>query len=161
MDFFALIGKYFWLMIIGVAVANYFLADRFGDSGAEEGVDGALRRKYLGWFWGLSIVPWLVMGYGQVVGGVPNVWALFRPQDRNPHVWAVYASILAVYAIVVYWVLFRDGARIAAELRLLKYQAPGKSGALSAFWIKVMAIGAFPFFALWLWIASQMNVPIP
>lgn len=160
MNVFKFVGQYFWLIFIGVTVINYLMmnrSDTFDESGR---IDGALRRKYLGWFWGLSCVPWLVAGYGQVVGGLPNVWALFRPQDRNPYVWAFYASILLVYAVMVYWVLFRDGARIAAELRVATFNVNGKSGTMSAFWIKVVAIAAFPFFALWLWIASKMNVPI-
>ena len=160
MDLFKLVGEYFWLICIGVTVINYQMMDRF-DSGDEGGhVDRALRRKYLGWLWGLSCFPWLVAGYGQIVGGVPNVWALFRPQDRNPYVWAFYGAILIVYAVIAYWVLFRDGARIAAELRVVKFSTPGRSGTLSAFWIKVFAVAALPFFAFWLWLASRMNVPI-
>jgi len=149
MNVFKFVSQYYWLIFIGVAVINYLMMDRSG-----------LRGKYLGWLWGLSCVPWLVAGYGQIVGGVPNVWALFRPQDRNPYAWAFYGSILIVYVIGVYWVLFRDGARIAEELQLVKFNTPGKSGALSAFWIKMLAVTALPFFALWLWIAWKMNVPI-
>jgi hypothetical protein len=160
MGFFDLMSRNFWLVCIAIAAINYLLADRFGT--AEAADDGRqLKRKYRGWFWGLSIVPWLVVGYGQIFGGVPNIWAYFRPQDGDPYVWAFYASILLVYAIGAYWVLFCDGARIAAELQLVKYNSPGKSGALSAFWIKVFAVASFPFFALWLWLASRMNVPIP
>ena len=157
MDLFKFVGQYFWLICIGVTVINYLMMDRF-DSGDEGGlIDRALRRKYLGWLWGLAR---LVAGYGQIVGGVPNVWALFRPQDRNPYVWAFYGAILIVYAVIAYWVLFRDGARIAAELRVVKFSTPGRSGTLSAFWIKVFAVAALPFFAFWLWLASRMNVPI-
>jgi hypothetical protein len=161
MDLFTFVSRYFWVIFIGVSVINYLMMDRFDNSEEDRQVDRTLRRRYLAWLWGLSCVPWLVAGYGQVVGAIPSVWALFRPQDRNPYVWAFYAAILDVYMVVVYWTLFRDGARIAAELRLVKFQAPGKSGALSAFWIKVIAVALLPFLALWLWIASLMNVPLP
>jgi hypothetical protein len=146
-------------VFIGVALINFVLTDRFDDS--EPGVDRSLRRKYLAWFWGLSAVPWLVAGYAQLIGAVPSVWAYFRPQDRNPYVYAFYASIGVLYGFIAYWVLFRDGARIAAELRLVKFQSPGRSGALSAFWIKVIAVVAFPFFAFWLWLASTLDIPVP
>ena len=159
MNLFVILSKDFWLICIGVAAVNYLLSNRAGNSDQNRAVDRERRRHYLGWFWGLSAMPWLVVGFGQTVGGVPSIWAYFRPQDRNPYVWSFYASILALYIVVSYWVLFRDGARIAEELRLVKFNAPGTSGAVSAFWIKVMAIGSFPFFALWLWLAWHMNAP--
>jgi hypothetical protein len=161
MNVFKFVSQYFWLICIGVSVINYLLMNRFDDSDEDRHIDRDLRRKYLGWFWGLGALPWLVAGYGQVTGGLPSVWAIFRPQDKNPYVWAFYASILFVYLAIVYWVLFRDGARIAAELRMVKFNAPGKSGALNAFWIKVIAVAVLPFFALWLWVASLMDVPLP
>jgi hypothetical protein len=137
MDLFDFISRYFWLICIGTALINYLWLAHF--SQPEPGVDPVQRRKYMAWFWGLSTVPWWFAGYAQLTGEVPKVWAFFRPQDRNPYVWAFYASILAVYVVTAYWVLFRDGARIAEELRLVKFRAPGNSGALSAFWIKVLA----------------------
>src|SRR5688572_6295801 len=97
------VSQYFWLIFIGVAAINYLMIDRFDASGENSHIDRRLRRTYLGWLWGLSCVPWLVAGYGQLVGGLPNVWALFRPQDRNAYVWAFYAAILVVYVVVGYW----------------------------------------------------------
>jgi hypothetical protein len=158
MDLFDFISRYFWLVVIGVALVNFVLADRYDNP--EPGVDRGLRRKYLAWFWGLSLVPWLVVGYAQITGAVPKVWAYFRPQDRNPYVWAFYAAILLMYVIVAYWVLFRDGARVASELRLVKFQGTGGGGALSAYWIKLIAILVLPFFALWMWAMWKMNAPI-
>lgn len=43
----------------------------------------------------------------------------------------------------------------------MKFHAPGKSGAMSAFWIKVFALAGLPFFALWIWLVVKMNVPLP
>src|SRR5262245_46453850 len=109
MDLFDFLGEYFWVVCLVVISINSMLAERSSPE----------RRKYLGWFWGLSMVPWFVMGIGQTIGGVPKIWAYFRPQDGNPYVWAFYVSILLVYLVVIYWVLFRDGARIASEHRLM------------------------------------------
>jgi len=161
MSLFHLLMKHFWLLCVAVAGANYLLSLRRGSTEADPEVDPQLRRKVFGWFWGLSILPWLVMGFGQLVGGVPSVLAFFRPQDRDPYVWGFYASILLVYLIAVYWVLFRDGARIAAQVRLLTFHGPGFSGALSESWIKVLAVAMLPFLVLWLWLVSQIDVRLP
>jgi hypothetical protein len=57
-------------------------------------------------------------------------------------------------------VFFFDGARLMSELQLMRYHVLGRSGAVSPFWIKVMTVASFPFFALWLWMVWHMNVPV-
>lgn len=161
MKAFDFIGRYFWLVAIAGAGLNYLLMDRLGNAAEDAQVDRGLRRRYLGWLWGLTAVPFVVLGIGQLTGRVPSVWAIFRPQDGNPYVWAFFAAIALVYGIVAYWVLFRDGARIAEQLRFVRYQVQGRSGAVSAFWIKVMAIVSLPFLAFWLWVATRMDVKLP
>jgi hypothetical protein len=160
MNAFQVISKYFWLICIVITGVNYLFSAYVGVP-RDSKVDERARRNYLAWLWGLSAIPWLVAGIGQVSGGLPDVWHLFRPQDGNPHAWAFYLSILAVYAVIVYWVLFRDGARIAEELQLLRYQTPGGGGAIKAAWIKALVVGLLPFFAFWLWMVSAMDVPLP
>jgi hypothetical protein len=154
-------SRWAWLIFIAFSAINFVFMDRFGLTEEDRQLDLPRRRRYLAWLWGLFCVPWLVLGFGQLTGNISNIWSIFRPQDGNPYVWAVFAAILLVYVVVVYWVLFRDGARIAEELRLLKFHAPGKSGAVSAFWIKVIALGMLPFFAFWIWMVVQMDVPMP
>ena len=155
---FQIISQYFWLICIGVTVINFILMDRQDES--DSNIDRAQRRRYLAWLWGLGALPWLVVGYGQITGNIASVWALFRPQDGNPYVWAFYVTGFLLYLVMAWWVFFRDGARIAEEMRLMKYQAPGRSGVVSAFWIKVIALAGLPFFAFWLWVMSRMNVPM-
>jgi hypothetical protein len=161
MNSFGFISKYFVLLCIAAAGVNYLLAGRFGGRPANPSVDQEKRIRYLRVLWTVSVLPFLVLGFGQLVGGVPNVWAVFRPQDRNPYVWAFHGTILAIYLVNAWWVFFRDGARKVEELQLMSYHAPGKSGAVSAFWVKVISLAAFPFFAFWLWSASLMDVPAP
>jgi len=157
---FDFLSQYFWLVCIVVALFNFMVSDRFGTAEEDRGVDRVLRRKYLGRFWGLSVLPWLVVGYAQITGAVPSIWAYFRPQDRNPYVWTFYGAILFVYGVIAYWILFMDGARIAEDLSLLKSNARGKGGVVSAFWMKIIAIGLLPFFAFWMFLIWDMNVPV-
>ena len=156
MEPFDFLGRYFWLICILIAGINYVFAARREE---ESGFDVEARRRYLAWFWGLSTIPWIVLGVGQLTGNIRNVWSVFRPRDGNPYVWAFYASILLVYLVSAHWVLFRGGARIAADLRLLRFHGPGVQGAVSEFWIRIIAIAALPFFALWLWMMWKMDVP--
>jgi hypothetical protein len=160
MNLFDAVGQYFWLICIGMAAVNYAFSNP--DSGVEglSEADRLRRRRLLGWFWALSAVPWLVVGYGQLFGGVRNIWAYFRPRDLDPYVWAFYGSILVVYLVAAHWLLFRGGARIAAELRLMQFYGPGVKGAVNEFWMKVIAVALLPFFAFWLWILWAMNVPV-
>jgi hypothetical protein len=161
MTAFEFISRWAWLILIVFTAINFLFMDRFTLMDEDRQLDLKRRRRYLAWLWGMVCVPWLVLGFGQLTGRISSVWEIFRPQDGNPYVWAVLAAILLVYVIVVYWVLFRDGARIAEELRLIKFHMPGRTGAVSAFWIKVLALGMLPFFAFWIWLVVQMDVPLP
>jgi hypothetical protein len=158
---FDVIGRYFWLICIGMAAVSYAFSNAGSAADGLSEADLARRRKVLGWFWVLSVVPWLIVGFGQIVGGVPNIRAYFRPRDLNPYVWAFYASILVIYLVSAWWLLFRGGARIAAELHLMQFYGPGISGNVSEFWFKVIAVALLPFFAFWLWMMWTMNVTTP
>jgi hypothetical protein len=158
-NLFGVVSRWAWLIFIVVALLNFLFAARSDPADAQ--VDTGLCRRYLARLWGFACLPWLVLGFGQVTGNIPNVWAIFRPQDGNPYVWAFFLSILLVYLVMAWWVMFRDGARIAAELQLMRFHTLGKSSALSAFWIKVIAVGSLPFFVFWLWVVVKMDAPLP
>lgn len=158
MNLFGFVGQYFWLICIAMSVIIFFLLsrDQEGDSTATR----ELRRKHLVWLWAVSILPWLVLGYGQVVGGIRNVWAVFRPHDLNPYVTAFYAAVLVVYLSFIFWVFFRDGARVAAELKIFRFKVLGRWQALDAAWIRFLAAVALPFFAFWLWVMTRLDTPV-
>ena len=69
-----------------------------------------LYRGYL--FWGL--LPWIVMGVGCTVGGLPSVFSFFRPRDGNPYVLAWFATICLINVLGACWIFFGRGAEMLA-----------------------------------------------
>jgi hypothetical protein len=154
---FDLFAEYFWLICIAMSVIIFFLLSR--DEPGDSTETRELRRKHLVWLWAVSILPWLALGYGQVSGGIRNAWAILRPQALNPHVTGFYAAVLVVYLTFFFWVFFRDGARIAAQIRLFRFKVNGRWQALGEVWIKAFAGVALPFFAFWLWFMARQDMP--
>jgi hypothetical protein len=59
-------------------------------------------------------LPWLVMGFGVVVGSVPTIFNFLSPVAGGPFVWAWWLVIYAEFLLVLYWVVFRSGAEVLA-----------------------------------------------
>ena len=70
---FQFFSRYFWAMAIGISLINYVIGRRriVAASGLNEIQQsetlGRFGRLYL-----LSDIPWLVMGWGVLFGGVPS-----------------------------------------------------------------------------------------
>jgi hypothetical protein len=73
----------------------------------------ALRR----WFLVVSELPWVVMGWAILIGGVPSIWHFFRPQDQNPYVLTWFATLFLISVAVVFWVFFRGEAEKVVRLQ--------------------------------------------
>jgi hypothetical protein len=64
-------------------------------------------------FWGN--LPWLVMGIGIELGGVPGIFSYFRPRDGNPYVLAWFAGVFAIWILGFRWIFFQRGAEFLVE----------------------------------------------
>ncbi|MGD9366823.1 MAG: hypothetical protein PVH87_14070 [Desulfobacteraceae bacterium] len=60
-------------------------------------------------------IPWIVMGFGCTVGGVPSVWHYFRPSDGNPFVLAWFGSVFFLWIAGTIWLFFQNGAETLAK----------------------------------------------
>ena len=58
----------------------------------------------------MQIAPWLVMGLGVWVGGVPTLWHFFNPRRGNPWVLAWWGVVIGINLLLFLWIFFRDGA---------------------------------------------------
>ena len=108
---FVLLTKWFWAVCIVVTFAHaaFFRARAVQRIRANPELRGGYRTLVTGYVtWGN--LPWLVMGIGCVFGGVPSVFNYFRPRDGNPYVVSFFASVLLVWVLGTYWMIFRDGA---------------------------------------------------
>lgn len=113
-------ARYFWLVaIIGTTfqafIIRYITREHVEANPRLAKGYAKLIRGYVFWF----NIPWVVMGIGCTVGGVPTVFHYFQPRDGNPFVLAWWAVFFALYIIGAYWIFFSNGAHI-----LTKYKWP-------------------------------------
>ncbi len=170
MKLFDILGRYFWLLCLALSAVNYAIGMRSlasmdsSDPRASAGAV-ALRR----WFVIVSDIPWVVMGWAILVGGVPNVWYFFRPQDRNPYVLAWFASTFAIAVGFAFWVFILGGAEKVALLQPVefKWYRAGLRGTtrgtveLTPTRVKLFAAIAPLWIVAWTWWVSSMDVALP
>jgi hypothetical protein len=97
MNLFNILGRYFWLVCLSISAYQYVvgmrsLASRDSTDPRASTEAIALRR----WFLVVSDLPWVVMGWAILIGGVPNIWYFFRPQDQNPYVLTWFATLFLI-----------------------------------------------------------------
>jgi len=112
----SIIEKLFCLFAIGITCVNAYLLK----SRSKRAIAGnpELKEGYGKLFGGYLIylnVPWIVMGSGILVGGVPGVFDYFYPRAGNPFVLAYHASIVVLLVLGVYWIYFRGGAEFLVK----------------------------------------------
>ena len=54
------------------------------------------------------------MGFGIVIGKVPSMFHFFRPRDGNPYVIAFFVTVIVLWILGTYWLIFRGGAKMIA-----------------------------------------------
>jgi len=159
---FDIIGRYFWLICLGMSAYQYHAASR--RAAEQDQLSEPLRARriqYLQRMIGASTLPWLVMGLGQLTGSTTSVWDYFRPQDLNVFVLAFVASIFVLSLAMAYWVFFRDGARQTVELKLGWSRGLSGSSPMTERQVRLFA-GLGPLFVI-VWIAACvfMDAPVP
>ena len=170
MNLFSILSRYFWLLCLIISVFNYVVGIRslesMGPSDPRASVAAVALRR---WFLVVSDLPWLVMGWAILVGGVPNIWYFFRPQDRNPYVLVWFAIIFATAAWFAFWVFILAGAEKVALLQPVevKWYWHGFRGTkqgtveLTAGRVKLIAAIGPIWIAAWIWLVSSMDVALP
>jgi hypothetical protein len=169
-NLFSIIGRYFWLLCLGISAYQYVagmraLASRDATDPRASPAAISLRR----WFAIVSDLPWAVMGWGILVGGVPNVWYFFRPKDGNPYVLAWFASILGAALYFAFWVFFLEGAEKVVVLQPVevKWHRTGFRGTTSG--TLELTVGRVKLFAaigpIWIafctYLMCVMDAPVP
>jgi hypothetical protein len=133
MIFIKIISKYFWVAAILMTCINVFMfkrrpiPDNENSPEASEDYD-KLIRGYLFWM----NLPWIVMGIGCTIGGVPTVFHYCRPRDSDPFVLAWWGSVLILHALGVYWMFFCKGAEKLAKYRMISYSSFGSVECMSS-----------------------------
>lgn len=170
MSFFSIVGRYFWLLCLIISAINYAVGMRslasMGPSDPRASAAAVALRR---WFVVVSDLPWIVMGWAILVGGVPNIWYFFRPQDRNPYVLVWFATVFAIFVWFAFWVFILAGAEKVALLQPVefKWSRPGLRGAtrgaieLTAGRVKLIAAIGPIWIEAWTYLVSSMDVTLP
>jgi hypothetical protein len=119
--------KYFWALLIALGC---FSAVWMSFQMKEATVKERLKMMLGSAFW--QNVPWIVMGIGSTIGGVPTFFHFFRPKDGNPFVLAWWASVAAVFIIGSYWIFIGQGAAKLAKYEVIKYGFIWKTSTISS-----------------------------
>jgi hypothetical protein len=167
---FALIGRYFWLVCLGIAIYNYMAGVRSLESKAPSDPTASVdARRLRRWFAIGAVLPWLVMGWGILMGGVPTIWYYFRPQDRNPFVLAWFATMYIEACYFAYWVFVQDGAQKIVALQPFEVRWRRTSLRGMRMGTVALTVGRVKFFAAlgpvwitaWIYLVSSTNAPVP
>ncbi len=144
MDFFTIVTKWFWAVCIALTFLNagvFWYRARRHISAAPELAEGyaTIIRGFVIW----GNIPWVVMGIGSVLGGVPSVFHFFRPRDGNPFVLAFFASVILIWILGTIWLLFRGGAEMLVNHSGLFNVVIKSPNMLKLFWFLCLAGGIF------------------
>ena len=128
--------RHLWLLFIVVGVINLVSVWRNLQGLIAQRPD--LAQGYRRYFLGVAVfltLPWLIMGVGIEVGGVPNLFGFLSLRDRNPYVIAFHAALTAMLVLTCYWVFLRRGAEFLVEHPgLTGRRSPTSIAGIRAFW---------------------------
>lgn len=132
-DLARLFIRHFWLLAIVVSFINaaivYLRLRKVIESQPE--LRAGYRNLLLGQVTILN-VPWLVMGAGTVIGGVPTLFHFFNPRDGNPWVIAFHVALVLLFVASAVWIYSKGGAEY-----LLRHPGLSNFRATSATQIKL------------------------
>jgi hypothetical protein len=164
MEPFSLVSKHFWLVAIIITGINWLMFRKRAQKHIEKNPQleegyAALFRGYLFWM----NLPWVIMGIGCNVGGIPSVWQYFRPRDGNSYVLAWFGSVFFIWVLGTFWLLFKDGAETLArhpgamEFRYgLNRKDITNPRLIKVLWLLALAGGIVAVVAMW-----SADIPVP
>jgi hypothetical protein len=152
-----LVFKHFWVMFIAVTFANGAIWWRRSAKHRANNpqLSDGYRSVILGFVtWGN--LPWVIMGAGILIGGVPSIFHFFDPRSGNAFVLAWFGSIIILWVLGTYWLFLRGGAELLASLPGLLQPPLTSPQAVKALWLIAVAGGIAAFVAMF-----SGAIPVP
>ena len=167
---FSFLGRYFWALGLIVSAYHYVLGMRaLASKGPSDPRASPAAISLRRWFAVVGAVPWVVMGWAIIIGGVTNIWYFFRPQDHNPYVLAWFATLFILAVGFAFWVFLLEGAEKVVVLQPVefKWYRSGFRGTTSG--TVELTVGRVRLFAAlgpiwiaaWTYLVTLMNTPVP
>ena len=115
LDVSAVVSQYFWLLGIAVTCANGLIWWRraLAQIALNPDREAGYRRLIIGSVIGGGI-PWIVMGFGIVFGGVRDAFMYFSVRN-GPYVIAWYITIVVLWVLSAVWLFFMRGVEQLIE----------------------------------------------
>jgi hypothetical protein len=131
-----------WLLFAAVTCLNALilkLRSRYYIRQRPELADGYSRFSRGVLLWGN--LPWLVMGAGIELGGLPGIFSYFHPRDGNPFVLAWFGVVIAIWILGFWWLFARGGAEFLVEHPGLFHGLPRSATAIRIYYCLCVAGG--------------------
>ena len=116
MSLFQIFLRHAWLVFVAVTCINvlYLKVHSRQQIRQRPELAAGYRRLIRGYlFWGN--LPWIIMGVGLELGGLPTINSYFRPRDGNPFVLAFFIAVIGEWILSFWWLFFARGAEFLAE----------------------------------------------
>ena len=139
--FLSVINRYFWLICLLVTWLNTVIFKVRSQSHIRD--NPALAPGYATLIRGFlvcSSLPWLVMGFGIVVGDVPTIWHFLYPNTSDPYVLAWWITYWLTIGFVAYWVILCGGAKIMVSHPGFLRGNPTNPQLIKLFWLLALAV---------------------
>lgn len=104
-------------------------------------------------------LPWLVMGFGIVFGGVPTIFHYFNPRN-GPIVVTWYVTVVSLWVASVYWLFFQRGAETLIAHPGLLTRPGSKPWMVKAYFLLCLAGGIVGLGAM-IFLDLPVNIPLP
>ena len=150
MPLFPIFLRHAWLMFVAVTCINVLFVKLHSRQHIRQRLELAagyrrLIRGYL--FWGN--LPWIVMGVGLELGGLPSIFSYFRPRDGNPFVLAFFAVVIAEWILSFWWLFFAHGADFLVDHPGVFPGLPRSPLIIRLYYCLCVSGGIFGFLFLW------------
>jgi len=106
-----ILARYAWLVMLAGVLVNVPILWRRARPhiAAHPELAAGYRGLIRGFAFWMSL-PWLAMGVGCTIGGVPTFVEFIRPAAGRPFVWAFWAVVYAEFLLLGWWAVWRGGA---------------------------------------------------
>lgn len=98
-----------------------------------------------------TLLPWLIMGCGQVFGGV-YFRDYLNPSAENLFVLIWYTTVLILWLLISYWILFRGGAAFISKYPGALPASCSSPTTVRVYWLILTSVGGmvlFMIFNMW------------
>ncbi len=114
--FFDFISRYFWALALALGAINAIII--YGRTESYRQKDPTLVPGYkmlIRWYFILSNIPWVIMGWGIMSGRVASIWTYLHPRRGGFFTESFFFSIVSLWLLFGYWIYFAGGAETLSK----------------------------------------------